>query len=413
MILYSLSIQFLQLIYSLAALFNAKARLFVDGRKKIFERLQVTLSENKNPIIWVHCASLGEFEQGRPIMEAFKRKYPTHKILLTFFSPSGYEVRKNYSGADYIFYLPWDTSYNAKQFIQISKPVLAIFIKYEFWYHYSAELKRNSIPLISASCIFRPSQIFFQWYGSLSRKTLKNVNYFFTQSIESIDLLKQIGITNAIVAGDTRFDRVYAITQNTEPIDTAQRFKGNEKLFVVGSLWPEDLEVLAPFINEHKNTLKFILAPHEITEDFLNEIEASIDAKTIRFSKVNQNLNSYSVLLIDNVGMLARLYNYGEFAFIGGAYGKGLHNILEAACYGIPIFFGNLNYEKFQEARELIMRGGAFAVADYSELKTQYEIMINHPETFLLACEVTKSYVKENLGATEKIVKYCDKFLHS
>jgi 3-deoxy-D-manno-octulosonic-acid transferase len=206
---------------------------------------------------------------------------------------------------------------------------------------------------------------------------------------------------------------VYAITQNTEPIDTAQRFKGNEKLFVVGSLWPEDLEVLAPFINEHKNTLKFILAPHEITEDFLNEIEASIDAKTIRFSKVNQNLNSYSVLLIDNVGMLSRLYNYGEFAFIGGAYGKGLHNILEAACYGIPIFFGNLNYEKFQEARELIMRGGAFAVADYSELKTQYEIMINHPETFLLACEVTKSYVKENLGATEKIVKYCDKFLHS
>lgn len=413
MILYSLSIQLLQLIYSLAALFNAKARLFVDGRKKLFERLQNTLSENKNPIIWVHCASLGEFEQGRPIMEAFKRKYPAHKILLTFFSPSGYEVRKNYSGADYVFYLPWDTSYHAKQFIQISKPVLAIFIKYEFWYHYSTELKRNSIPLISASCIFRPSQIFFQWYGSLSRKTLKNVSYFFTQNSVSIDLLKQIGITNAMVAGDTRFDRVFAITQNTESIDIAHRFKGNEKLFVVGSLWQEDLEVLAPFINEHKNTLKFIIAPHEITEGFLNEIEASIDAKTIRFSKASQNLNSYSVLLIDNVGMLSRLYNYGEFAFVGGAYGKGLHNILEAACYGIPIFFGNLNYEKFQEARELIMRGGAFAVADYSDLKAQYEIMINHPETFLLACEVTKSYVKENLGATEKIVKYCDKFLHS
>lgn len=346
-------------------------------------------------------------------MEAFKRKYSTHKILLTFFSPSGYEVRKNYSGADYIFYLPWDTSYNAKQFIQISKPVLAVFIKYEFWYHYSAELKRNSIPLISASCIFRPNQIFFQWYSSLSRKTLKNVSYFFTQSSESIDLLKQIGISNAIVAGDTRFDRVYAITQNTESIDIAQRFKGNEKLFVVGSLWPEDLEVLAHFINEHKNTLKFILAPHEITEDFLNEIEASIDAKSVRFSKANQNLDSFSVLIIDNVGMLSRLYHYGEFAFVGGAYGKGLHNILEAACHGVPIFFGNMNYEKFQEARELIMRGGAFAVADYSELKTQYEIMINHPETFLLACEVTKSYVKENLGATEKIVKYCDKFLQS
>lgn len=413
MILYSLSIQLLQLVYSLAALFNAKARLFVDGRKKIFERMQDTLSENKNPIIWVHCASLGEFEQGRPIMEAFKRKYPAHKILLTFFSPSGYEIRKNYSGADFIFYLPWDSSSNARRFIQISKPTLAIFIKYEFWYHYSAELKRKSIPLVSASCIFRSNQIFFQWYGGLSRKTLKNFDYFFTQSSESIDLLKRIGINNASVAGDTRFDRVYAITQNTEPIDIAQRFKGNEKLFVVGSLWPEDLEVLVPFINEHKKALKFIIAPHEITENFLTEIEASIDAKSVRYSNANLPLDSYSVLIIDNVGLLSRLYHYGEFAYVGGAFGKGLHNILEAACYGVPIFFGNKNYEKFKEARELIMRGGAFAIADYSGLKTEYELMTNHPETFLLACDVTKSYVNENLGATEKIIKYCAKLIQS
>jgi 3-deoxy-D-manno-octulosonic-acid transferase len=396
-----------------AAFFHTKAGLFVDGRKGIFDKLKAALPLNNDPVIWVHCASLGEFEQGRPIMETFKRKYPSHKILLTFFSPSGYEVRKNYSGADFIFYLPWDSSSNARQFIRICKPVLAIFIKYEFWYHYSAELKRNSIPLISTSCIFRKDQIFFQWYGALSRKTLKNFNYFFTQNSESIDLLKKIGITNASVAGDTRFDRVYTITQNKEPINIAQRFKGNDKVFVIGSMWPEDFEVLTPFINEHKNSLKFIIAPHEITETFLMEIEASIDAKCIRYSRVQSNVDSYSALIIDNVGMLSKLYHYGEFAFVGGGYGKGLHNILEAACYGVPIYFGNKNYEKFQEARELIMRGGAFAIADYSELKTQYELMINHPETFLLACEVTKSYVKENLGATEKIVYYCAKFLPS
>lgn len=355
----------------------------------------------------MHCASLGEFEQGRPIMEAFKSEYPHYKILLTFFSPSGYEVRKNYAGADYIFYLPWDTARNAQQFIQLTRPALAIFIKYEFWYHYAAELKRNSIPLISASCIFKPDQVFFQWYGSFFRRILKNFNHFFVQTQQSIDLLKQIGITNTSLAGDTRFDRVFTITQNSKEIIVAQHFKGTDRVFVIGSLWPDDLEVLTPFINEHKTSLKFIIAPHEINEDILVEIEKSINAKSIRYSKANQNLESYAVLIIDNVGMLSQLYRYGEFAFVGGAYGKGLHNILEAACYGVPIFFGNKNYEKFQEANELIMRGGAFAVADYPELKSTYELMVNRPENFLLACEVTKSYVKENMGATAKIMKYC------
>ena len=340
-------------------------------------------------------------------MEAFKSDYPHYKILLTFFSSSGYEVRKNYAGADYIFYLPWDSARNARQFIQLTRPVLAIFIKYEFWYHYAAELKRNSIPVISASCIFRNDQVFFKWYGSFFRRILKNFNHFFVQTSQSIDFLKQIGITNASLAGDTRFDRVVSITQNNKEIIVAQQFKGTDRVFVIGSLWAEDLEVLAPFIDEHKNSLKFIIAPHEISEDFLVEIEKSINEKSIRYSRANQNLESYSVLIIDNVGMLSQLYRYGEFAFVGGAYGKGLHNILEAACYGVPIFFGNKNYEKFHEANELIMRGGAFAVADYSELKYTYELMVSRPENFLLACEVTKSYVKENMGATAKIMKYC------
>ena len=224
-------------------------------------------------------------------------------------------------------------------------------------------------------------------------------------------MLKQIGIEKATLAGDTRFDRVHDMTQQARDIDLAAQFKDGDKLFVVGSLWPEDLEVLAIFINENKNSLKFIIAPHEINEKFLKEIESAIHVKSVRFSKTEQHLNTYNALIIDNVGMLSSLYRYGEFAFVGGAYGKGLHNILEAACYGVPIFFGNKNYEKFQEAKELIMRGGAFTVADYSELKANYELMISRPENYLLACEVTKSYVIENLGATKKIMDYCHKLL--
>jgi 3-deoxy-D-manno-octulosonic-acid transferase len=410
-LLYTLSIFFARLLYSVAALFHAKAKLFVDGRNNIFKKMEAAFSENSQPVLWVHCASLGEFEQGRPIIEAFKKQHPSYKILLTFFSPSGYEVRKKYTGADYIFYLPWDTAHNAKRFVEITKPVLAIFIKYEFWYYYSAELKRKSIPLISASCIFRNNQLFFKWYGSFFCKILFNFNYFFAQTTQSVDLLKHLGITNATLAGDTRFDRVHAITKQAKSIELAEQFKGSDKIFVVGSLWPEDLEVLAPFINENKNLLKFIIAPHEISEKILVEIETSISVKSVRFSKTGQHLNSYDVLIIDNVGMLSSLYRYGEFAYVGGAFGKGLHNILEAACYGVPVFFGNKNYEKFQEANELIMRGGAFSVADYSELKTTYEMMMNRPENYLLACEVTKSYVNEKLGATEKIMKYCNNLL--
>ncbi len=369
------------------------------------------MNGNTSPLVWVHCASLGEFEQGRPIIEALKKESPSLKILLTFFSPSGFEVRKNYAHADYIFYLPWDTAHNAKQFIDITRPSLAIFIKYEFWYNYSVELKNNHIPIISASSIFRADQIFFKWYGSFFRGILKKFSHFFVQTPQSIELLRQIGITQASLAGDTRFDRVFEVTQQASEIEIAHRFKGNEKTFVVGSLWPEDLDVLAPFINEHRNSLKFILAPHEISERFISQIEQSLSVKTTRYSSAAENIETYSVLIIDNIGMLSKLYRYGEFAYVGGAFGKGLHNILEAACYGIPIFFGNKNYQKFQEAYELIMRGGAFAIGDYPDLKKNYELLTNKPESFLLSCEVTRSYVKENLGATIKIVDYCKKQL--
>ena len=407
---YNLSIHLLQIAYWIASFFHPKAKQFLTGRRNIFLKLKDSFIETTTRVIWVHCASLGEFEQGRPLMELIKKKYPDIKILLTFFSPSGYEIRKNYQGADAIFYLPWDTSSNARRFIEITKPVLAIFIKYEFWYNYSAELKKRNTPLLSVSCIFRPEQFFFKSYGSLFRKILSNFSWFFVQNQESIKLLKSIGINNASVTGDTRFDRVYQITQQGQDIPVANQFKDSQKVLVIGSCWPEDMDLLAAFINENQ-FLKFIIAPHEISEEFLSDIENSLQVKTVRFSEAGVGVEEARVLLIDNIGMLSRLYRYGEFAYVGGAFGKGLHNILEAACYGVPVFFGNKNFEKFQEARELIMRGGAFEVGSYPELKAKYEMLNNRPENFLLACEVTRQFVQENLGATKKIMDFCQQFL--
>ena len=408
-LVYNLSIFLLDLSIRLASLFHSKAKAFVTGRKGILKKIEEATVNLQSPLVWVHCASLGEFEQGRPIIEAIKRDFPDYKIFLTFFSPSGFEVRKNYPQADFVFYLPWDTSSHARKLVSSIKPALAIFVKYEFWYHYTRELKRRNTPLLSTSSIFRKQQLFFHSPGSFYRKILKNFTYFFVQNYESVKLLRSIGINNATQAGDTRFDRVNKIVKQSEPIALAEAFKNGQKIFVVGSCWPEDLDTLIPFIND--NRLKFIVAPHEISETFISDFEKALQVKSIRYSQAaGKNIEDYSLLIIDNIGLLSRLYRYGEFAYIGGAFGKGLHNILEAASYGVPILFGNKNYEKFQEAVDLINRGGAFAVADYPDLKEKYE-MLNVPESFLLACEVTRQYVEENLGATEKIMKYCREIL--
>jgi len=407
-VLYTVSINILRLLFVLAVPFSTKARQFVLGRKQIFQRLKLAFEKKENgPLVWIHCASLGEFEQGRHIIELLKERVSGIRILLTFFSPSGYEVRKDYSYANYVFYLPWDTPSQAKKLVEIAKPTIAIFIKYEFWYHYTSQLKKSGARVISASCILRPSQLFFKSYGTFFRTLLKNFDYFFTQNEETKLLLNSISIQSAQVAGDTRFDRVMQIIQSGGEIEQANRFKNEQKVFVIGSCWPEDMEVLVPFINEHGRTLKFIIAPHEISESFIRSIEKSLEVKSIRFSKNDPRLEESSVLIIDNIGLLSKLYRYGEFAYVGGAFGKGLHNILEAACYGVPIFFGNKNYEKYQEANDLIMRGGAFEVNGYTDLKSKYDLLIDRPENFLLACEVTRSYVEENLGATKKITDYC------
>ncbi|MFZ5970789.1 MAG: 3-deoxy-D-manno-octulosonic acid transferase [Bacteroidota bacterium] len=412
MTIYNIAMHLLRAGIWLASWIHPKARTFVSGRKNIWKNISEKMKAQTRPVVWVHCASLGEFEQGRPVIEAIRQEFPGYQLLVSFFSPSGYEVRQNYSRADYVFYLPLDLPRNARRWVELVKPTLAIFIKYEFWMNYAIELKKKNIPLLSVSTIFRPSQPFFQWYGNLFRKILSQFDHFFVQNHQSATLLKSIGFTNYTLTGDTRFDRVYQITRQAEEIAVAHRFKNDEKLMVVGSCWQEDIDVLAPMINEGQ--LKFILAPHEVTPTFLSHIERQLEVKYIRYSQAVAlpQLDQYQVLLIDNVGMLSRLYRYGEFAYVGGAFGKGLHNILEAACYGVPIFFGNKNYQKFNEANDLIMRGGAFEIGDFADLKQKYE-QVNVPETFMLACEVTKSYVEENLGATEKIMTYCRKILQA
>lgn len=410
-VLYQISIFLLGAGMKVLSFFDPKAKEFVAGRTGIFLHIHDALKGNRDPVLWVHCASLGEFEQGRPVMEALKSNFPNHKIFLTFFSPSGYKVRKGYSGADYVFYLPLDTHSNARRFVDLVRPVMAIFVKYEFWYFYSHELKKRSIPLISVSAIFRPDQYFFRKTGSFSRRILKNVSHFFVQNQVSVDLLHSINLYNCTISGDTRFDRVKQVEQHWEEVPIAKKFKSDEKTLVAGSCWQEDLDVIVPFANE--NTLKFIIAPHEIDEALLRNLEISLSVRWIRYSQAEgKDLEDYAVLIIDNVGLLSRLYRYGEFAYLGGAFGKGLHNILEAATYGVPVLFGNKSYSKFQEANDIINRGGAFPVSDYTELKKTYE-MLNVPESYLLACEVCRQYVNDNTGATEKIMRYCDQILRA
>jgi 3-deoxy-D-manno-octulosonic-acid transferase len=408
-VFYNISIFFLGLGLRLLSLFNAKAREFVTGRKGIFKKIEHALQGNSQPVIWVHCASLGEFEQGRPVIEALKREFQAFKIFLTFFSPSGYLVRKSYPKADYVFYLPLDTRANARKFMDRVKPVLAIFVKYEFWFYYSKTLKKKKVPLISISSIFRKEQFFFRKTGSFNRRILKNVTHFFVQNPESVELLRSINLYNASISGDTRFDRVKEIADRREEIAIAKKFKGNDRVLVVGSAWQEDLEVLVPLINQGE--LKFIVAPHEITENLIQKLAQVLTVKSVLYSQAaDKNLEQFKVLIIDNVGLLSRLYGYADFAFIGGAFGKGLHNILEAASYGIPVLFGNKNFEKFQEATDLIHLGGAFPVANYPDLKRKYQVL-STPATYLLACEVCRRYVAGNTGATEKIMEYCRKLL--
>lgn len=413
-LLYDAFVFFFGIISRVAAPFNPKARKFTAGRKGWEKHLRLAFQGNTAPVIWIHCASLGEFEQGRPIIEKLRDSYPQHKILLTFFSPSGYEAQKEYDMVDFIFYLPLDKRRNARVFVAAVMPVMAIFVKYEFWFHFASELRRRQVPLLSVSAIFRKEQLFFRKYGGFYRRILQCFTHFFVQNEESIQLLHDIGITQCTRAGDTRFDRVFEIVRHAEEIPAARKFKGSTQVMVIGSCWPDDMRVLVPFINNKAGSgaLKFIIAPHEISESFIGEIIGSIDAKCIRYSdlSIKGDPGDGKVLIIDNIGLLSRLYRYGEFAFVGGAYGDGLHNILEAACYGVPVFFGDRNYRKFAEALELISRGGAFTISGYAELLSKFDELCE-PQNYRQANLVTRRYVEENLGATTTIMDYCNKVL--
>ncbi len=407
--------QFIVISYRLIAyfwsLFNHKAGLLVEGRKNWRMQLQSKMPATKENTVWFHCASLGEFEQGRPVMEALKKENSGIFILLTFFSPSGYEVAKAYQFADLVCYLPWDSEKNAITFYTLAKPDLVCFVKYEFWHHFLRQASEARIPVILISGIFRPGHLFFKFYGSFYRKMLSYFDHFFVQNKESRALLATRGFSNVTVAGDTRMDRVIEIAGQAGPIEAVEKFKGENKVLIAGSAWPDDLEVLLPLINDTSVELKYIIAPHEINTNKIETFRQKLNISSLLYSELADlpgisHEKEAEVLIIDNIGMLAALYRYGDFAFIGGAYGDGLHNILEAAVYGMPVFFGHKHYQKFQEALDLIERKGAFPVSNTDELKSILSELLTNEEAYRLAGNTAREYVYENKGATQKILDY-------
>ncbi|CAG4989761.1 3-deoxy-D-manno-octulosonic acid transferase [Dyadobacter sp. CECT 9275] len=404
---YQAGIQALKAAMSVGALFSSKMRLGVEGRKG----LQQKLRDFRNripadaPVAWFHAASLGEFEQGRPVMEAFRKQYPDYYIVLSFFSPSGYEVRKNYAGADFICYIPFDTVAGSKWFLEILKPAFAFFIKYEFWYNFLKELRSRNCHIISFSAIFRPGQIFFKPYGGFYRSLLSCFDHIHVQNEESLALLHQVGIRNCSVAGDTRFDRVMSIASAAAGRPEIVSFMDDRPRLVAGSVWGNDMEVLVPVLNQTRGRLKAIIAPHEIRKEQISMWVKSLDGKAVLYSELSEhNLAMADYLIIDNIGMLSSLYRYGDMAFIGGSFGAGLHNILEAATFGLPVIFGAKGYHKFQEAKDLIALKGAVAVSDTGETLKQMEGWISNPEQMRLAGSICAGYVAQRTGATDAVM---------
>jgi 3-deoxy-D-manno-octulosonic-acid transferase len=383
--------------------FNKKARLWVNGRRNWQEKLKQEIIPGDN-IIWFHCASLGEFEQGRPVIEAIKKEKPQYRIILTFFSPSGYEIRKNYSHADLVLYLPADTPANARKFINLVNPAITVFVKYEFWNNYLSELKRKNIPLYLISGIFREEQYFFRWYGTFFRGILKNFTWLFLQDQQSSSLLKKYGIDNITLTGDTRFDRVVQIAESAGKIQQLEKFRGGEKLFLAGSSWKDDEEIIAMYINKYPERMKWVFAPHEIHPSNIERLEKLFNIKTVKFSEFNDGSSNARVLIIDNIGMLSSAYRYAYIAEVGGGFGKGIHNILEPACWGIPVMFGP-RHTKFREAVDLLKTGGAMSFNGYNDFSEILDSLINDETLYRETARSAGSYVRENTGATDKIMK--------
>lgn len=388
----------------LAAFFHPKAQKWVNGRQKWRSRYAASF-EKKGRVLWVHAASLGEFEQGRPVIESFREKFPGWQIVLSFFSPSGYEIRKNYPQADFICYLPADTRRNARDFLDLIRPDAVVFVKYEFWANYLSELKRRDIPTLLVSALFRPGQPFFRWYGGFWRRMLGCFSHVFVQNAESGHLLQKIGMGNYTVAGDTRVDRVLKLAAQAPENDVVRSFAGNRPVFIAGSAWEVDEAVFLPVLQQPGfQQFRIIIAPHEPSEKHLAQLIPRLKRPYIRYSACTAAAPPAEILIIDNVGMLNTLYRYGAVAFIGGGFGKGIHNTLEPAAFGLPVLFGP-RYEKFEEARQLVARGGAFVIRNTADLVSILK-KLDDPAFYQRASGATLAYLEESRGATERIIQY-------
>lgn len=407
--MYNIAIYFYLIGVAIGSLFNKKIKKMWRGEREAVALLKEKVDPTAQ-YVWFHAASLGEFEQGRPLIERLRATHPEYKILLTFFSPSGYEVRKNYEGADIVCYLPLDTVRNARRFLRAVRPVMAFFIKYEFWYNYLHILKHRGVPVYSVSSIFRQGQVFFKWYGHSYGKVLRCISHFFVQNEVSKDLLKGIGIENATVVGDTRFDRVLEIKDQAKKLPIVEAFKGINnsnsgcKVFVAGSSWQPDEDIFIRFFNEHPDW-KLIIAPHVIGEDHLSYILDKLKMKTVRYTQANEaSAAEARCLIIDCFGLLSTIYRYGEIAYVGGGFGVGIHNVPEAAVWGVPVIFGP-NNKRFQEAQDLLACKGSFEVTDYESFNTIISRLISDEDFCRQSGEASANYVMSRSGASEKIMQ--------
>jgi 3-deoxy-D-manno-octulosonic-acid transferase len=402
--LYNLTLQFAQFLLKIVALFSPKIKLFVEGRKNVFLTLEQKI-KTTDKTIWFHAASLGEYEQGLPVIEEIKGKYPNHKIVVTFFSPSGYEVKKNNTVADATIYLPLDTPKNAKLFLKLVHPDLVFFIKYEFWINYLDQLKKQNIPTYLISGIFREKQLFFKWYGGFYRKALNTFTHFFVQNENSKKLITQLGKTNVTVSGDTRFDRVVAILEKDNTLDFISEFKNDSITLVIGSSWPKDETLLIEYINSCALDIKFIIAPHNIKTEQIENLKNSITKKVVLFTeKENKDLSQFNVFIIDTIGILTKIYSYADIAYVGGGFGNpGVHNILEPATFGVPIIIGP-NYSHFEEATSLVHLGGCIPITSQKELEQTLSSLIQNNETRHNKGQICNAFVQKNKGATNSIM---------
>ncbi len=401
-ILYNLGISIYSIIVWILSPFNLRARLWNEGRKNWYKKLRQKVDpDDRN--IWIHAASLGEFEQGRPVIEKIREELPGYKIVLTFFSPSGYEIRKSYNKADYVCYLPADTPGNARKFIKAVNPALVIFIKYEFWNNYISAIRGKSIPLYLISAIFRPGQPFFKWYGSFFRRMLTMFTHIFVQDERSYDQLKAIGLKKVTVAGDTRFDRVMTIAGAAKDIPEIAVFRGKEKLFLAGSSWRQDEEIMAEYINRYPGRMKWVFAPHETGKSNIDRLEKLFRTKVVRFSAFSESDADARVMIIDNIGLLSSAYRYAYIAAVGGGFGRGIHNILEPACWGVPVIFGP-NHKKFKEALDLINQNGAKSYSAYEDFSSILEGWLSDEAFYLKSAKTASFYISKNTGATTKIM---------